>query len=125
MLVNLDVYLDELNISKSIVKGFQANTRAKFVKNLRDKTFEAGEKRYNVMIFHLGNNHEQHFNEIVFFATTVYKVRFISVEVTYGIWAFKSGEFRNLGDGGYINWAYRGCWKNSYDEGRVRFFPPG
>lgn len=137
MPVNLDVTLDELNISESIVKGVQANTkRDKFIKSLCDKTVEATKKKYNVLVSSLDQGHGRCLNDVVFFATAPYKVKFyldattpykvnFSLEpITFRIWAFKSGEFRNIGDGGYINWIFWGRYHRSDHEGRlVRFFP--
>lgn len=31
--------------------------------------------------------------------------------IPYAVWVFKSGTFVNKGDGGYINWAFRGRFR--------------
>lgn len=37
----------------------------------------------------------------------------------YGIWAFENGEFTNKGDGGWINWAFKGSFDR--DGSHVKF----
>ena len=125
MLIELDVNLDELGISQSIVNGVNANaTRPEFVSSLMETTSQFARQEYNVMVFNLGHDHDWDFNYVVFFATTFYTDLDPSIgKVTYGIWAFKSGEFINLGDGGNINLACTDSWESKY-EGHMRFFPP-
>ena len=43
--------------------------------------------------------------------------------IGYEIYVFDDGEFTNLGDGGYINWAFAGNFVRDPDDGRkVHFF---
>ncbi len=41
------------------------------------------------------------------------------MESLFGIWVFEDGEFTNKGDGGWINWAFRGWFDR--DGGHVKF----
>ena len=43
--------------------------------------------------------------------------------VAMQVYVFKSGIIENLGDGGYINWAFDGNWERSGQS--VKFFPRG
>lgn len=57
--------------------------------------------RYNVMVFNLSQNYEDRFNGVKTFATANLG------NVVYGIWVFESGTFKNNGDGGRDNWAFK------------------
>lgn len=67
-----------------------------------ESTFYAAGGRYNVMVFNLSQNYEDRFNGVKTFATANLG------NVVYGIWVFESGTFKNNGDGGWDNWAFRG-----------------
>ncbi|MFC8248571.1 hypothetical protein [Streptomyces chartreusis] len=43
---------------------------------------------------------------------------------TYGLWVFKEGDFANLGDGGYENWAFEGTFDREENSGLVEFEAP-
>ncbi|KAI3433377.1 hypothetical protein D9Q98_003194 [Chlorella vulgaris] len=60
----------------------------------------------NVMVFNLQQGHQ-------FDASNDDIQYFDSITcdgITFGVWAFCSGTFTNEGDGGYINWAFRGSF---------------
>lgn len=100
---NLNVNLDVLGIADRIKSDVNAaRDREGFVKNLMESTYYALGQRYNVMVFNLNQNYEDRFSGVKFYGSAVYH------GITYGIWAFENGAFLNKGDGGYINWAFRG-----------------
>ncbi len=72
-----------------------------------------GKKQYNVMVFNLSQDHEQRFKNVKYYTSANYH------GITYGIWLFDEGTFKNKGDGGWINWAFRGRFDR--DGGYVKF----
>lgn len=72
-----------------------------------ESTFYSAGQRYNVMVFNLSQNYDDRFKGVVFYGSAVYS------GITFGIWAFQSGEFTNNGDGGWINWAFRGWFERN------------
>ncbi len=117
MAVNLNINVDVLKIADAIASAVNPNQgRDGFVKNLMETSFHNAGRRYNVMVFNLSQGYKYKFKSIVFYGSAVWK------GITYGIWIFKSGEFTNKGDGGWINWAFRGWFDR--DGGFVKFKNP-
>lgn len=126
---NLNIDLDVLEIGKTIAGAIgMAENREAFVKDLRNKAYFAanspqakkksdemgfGSKGYNVMVFNLAVDHSDRLRGVRFYGSAKYG------DLIYGIWVFRSGTFENKGDGGFINWAFRG--KFDRDEGKVEF----
>ncbi|APT48772.1 stress protein [Bacillus pumilus] len=107
---NVNVNFDVLGIANAIVNAVNANAnRSGFVKSVMESTFYAAGGRYNVMVFNLSQNYEDRFNGVKTFATANLG------NVVYGIWVFESGTFKNNGDGGWDNWAFRG-WFDRQDK---------
>ena len=118
MPVNINVNIDVLGIAQAIANAVNADQdREGFVKNLMETSFYSAGQQYNVMVFNLNQNYDDRFNNVVFYGSTVFQGG-----VTYGIWAFESGEFTNQGDGGWINWAFRGWFER--DGNYVKFNHP-
>ncbi|WP_353856356.1 stress protein [Bacillus sp. Bos-x628] len=114
---NVNINFDVLGIANAIINAANANTnREGFVKGLMESAFYAAGSRYNVMVFNLSQGYETHFNGVKTFATVRYG------GLTYGVWVFESGSFTNKGDGGYINWAFRGWFDRN--GGFVNFRRP-
>lgn len=114
---NLDVSIDVLGIANLIRNAINSQTnRSGFVKGVMESTFYSAGQRYNVMVYNLNQNYDDRFNGVKFFGTTVYD------GITFGIWVFEDGEFTNKGDGGWINWAFRGWFDR--DGGHVKFYRP-
>lgn len=115
--VNLNVNLDVLGIANEIKSSINSSRdRAGFVKNLMNTTFYAAGQKYNVMVFNLSVEHQDRFRNVKFYGSAVYD------GVTFGIWVFEDGEFTNKGDGGWINWAFRGWFDRN--GGHVKFRKP-
>jgi hypothetical protein len=69
-------------------------------------------------VINLKVDHEDHFNQVKFYKS------FSSPDGTpYGVYVFCSGEFILKGDGGYINWGFRGSYKRN--DNKVTFFSLG
>lgn len=108
MSINLKMSVDVLGIATAIsciVRGDQ--DRSAFVKNLMESTFYAAGQQYNVMVFNLGQNYDERFNGVKSYGSAVYQ------NLTFGIWVFESGAFTNQGDGGWINWAFKGRFERN------------
>jgi len=89
-------------------------TRGDFVKSLADKTanlkLNNGRRvidYYNVMVFNRQQQYSHSLKKEVMYREVKYH------GIPYGVWVFESGWFRNDGDGGFINWAFRGSWTRS------------
>ena len=114
MSLGLDVNIDALGIAQAISDAVHDDQdRGAFVKNLMESTYYSTGQQYNVMVFNLGQGYQDQFNETQFYASAVYQ------NLTFGIWAFESGDFTNQGDGGWINWAFKGWF--SRDGNTVHF----
>lgn len=113
--VGVNAELDVLGISQAIAQASKdARNRDGFVKNVRNMVFyEAGQK-FNVVVMNLAVDHRTSLKDVQYYRSETYN------GVIYGIWVFKSGEFYNQGDGGFINWAYHGCVAGRV-RGRVLF----
>ncbi|MGO0709869.1 MULTISPECIES: hypothetical protein [Bacillus] len=115
--VGLNIDVDLLGIGNSIADAIKsAQNRDGFVKNLMESSFYASGQKYNVMVFNLSQEYEDHFNGVQFYGSAVYD------GITYGIWVFEDGSFTNKGDGGWINWAFRGWFDR--DGNHVEFHRP-
>jgi len=110
MAIDIGVSIDVLGIAQAIANSVNYHKdRPGFVKNLMESTFYDAGQRYNVMVFNLNQEYKNRLRGVVFYGSTNYH------GITFGIWAFQSGEFTNHGDGGWINWAFRG-WFNRNDK---------
>ncbi len=88
--VGLNIDVDLLGISNSIADAIKsAQNRDGFVKNLMESSFYASGQKYNVMVFNLSQEYEDHFNGVQFYGSAVYD------GITYGIWVFEDGSFTN------------------------------
>lgn len=115
--VGLNIDVDLLGIGNSIADAIKsAQNRDGFVKNLMESSFYASGQKYNVMVFNLSQEYEDHFNGVQFYGSAVYD------GITYGIWVFEDGSFTNKGDGGWIDWAFRGWFDRDGDH--VEFHRP-
>ncbi|AJT63227.3 Stress response protein YvgO [Streptomyces lydicus] len=116
---NLNFNVDVLGIANKIEASIKtAQNREGFVKNLEESAFYAAGGQYNVMVMNLSQGYEDHFNGVKAYGSATYD------GVIYGIWVFEDGEFTNLGDGGYINWAFRGWFDRPNNGGYVKFSRP-
>lgn len=106
--------LDPVTITQSIQQGVHANAnREGFVKGLLYTAQQQLGARYNVMVFNLGQNHDPSGLKGV-----AYFQAFSNKDVNYGVWAFEEGVFKNLGDGGFINWAFSGDFERQSENGQ-------
>lgn len=103
MAIGLEVGVDVLGIAGAIASSVNSDRdREGFVKGLMEEAYFKASQNHNVMVFNLSQNYDENFKGVKFFAKTNYN------GITYGIWAFESGDFTNKGDGGWINWAFKG-----------------
>lgn len=115
--VGIDVGIDLLGIGQAISDAITAaENRDAFVKNLLNTAWYAAGEKYNVMVFNLDVDHDENLENVQLYGSSTYE------GIIYGIWVFESGTFENKGDGGYINWAFRGWFER--DGGFVSFHLP-
>ncbi|MEU6332811.1 stress protein [Streptomyces sp. NPDC047049] len=113
---NVNFNVDPLGIANKIEAAVKtAQNRDGFVKNLMETAFYESGQHYNVMVHNLSQPYEDKLNGVKQYGSATYD------GVTYGIWIFEDGEFTNQGDGGYINWAFRGVWERPDNGGYVKF----
>ncbi|WP_071391783.1 stress protein [Bacillus velezensis] len=113
----LNVNVDVLGISDRIAEAVKSDqNRTGWAKNVMETTFYASGQKYNVMVFNLNQEYEDRFNGVQFYGSAVYD------GITYGIWVFEDGSFDNKGDGGWINWAFRGWFDR--DNQHIEFHRP-
>lgn len=106
----LNVNFDVLGIAESIADSIKkAENREGFVKNLMNTAWYEGGEKYNVVVRNLSQDYDENVKGVKLYGSAEYD------GITYGIWVFEDGEFTNKGDGGWINWAFRGYF-DRYDE---------
>jgi hypothetical protein len=116
--ISLSVDVDVLGIAEAIASSVsRGQNRSGFVKDLMEKSFYAADQKYNVMVFNMSQEYEDQFQGVQLYASTTY-----DTDIIYGIWLFESGDFTNKGDGGWINWAFRGWFDR--DGSHVKFRQP-
>jgi hypothetical protein len=67
MPINLEASVDTLNIRSAIANAVSSyNDRGRFVQDLMNASFDCAGKRYNVMVFYAGRNHDKQLNGLKF-----------------------------------------------------------
>ncbi|MCR8578657.1 stress protein [Streptomyces sp. Isolate_219] len=113
---NLNFNVDVLGIANKIEASIKTSqNREGFVKNLAESAFYASGGKYNVVVHNLSQGYADNFKGVQAYGSATYD------SVVYGIWVFEEGEFTNLGDGGFINWAFKGAWERPDNGGYVKF----
>jgi hypothetical protein len=114
--VGVDVTVDPVAIGNAIADAVKtAKNREAVIKNLLETMKFQTHGAYNILIFNLQQNYEWR-------QLPTDQVHYQSADfdgITFGIWAFRAGEFVNGGDGGFINWAFYGTFKR--DGNRLSF----
>jgi len=112
--VKLDVVTATLNISNRIfdivVQAIEQNqNRSGYVKSLVEGAFYDADQAHNVMVIKADHPYTTENLENVVYDATVHGDGYPSFRVL----VFDSGVITNEGDGGYINWAFRGWFDRS------------
>ncbi|RSS83692.1 stress protein [Streptomyces sp. WAC06614] len=107
----VDITARLYNIINDAVERGQ--NRSGYVKSLMEGSFYEAGQRYNVMVINDANRYSTHLQGVV------YDAKVSGVHGTYRVLVFESGQFTNHGDGGWINWAFRGWFDR--DGGNVTF----
>jgi hypothetical protein len=111
---NFNVNIDVLGVANAIAGAVSSSqNRPGWVKNVMETAYNSAGRQYNVMVFNLNQEYTDSLNNVKFYGSAVYN------GITYGIWIFESGTFENKGDGGWINWAFQGCFNRN--GGHVEF----
>lgn len=90
--------------------------RGTFVRRAVETAFEVSGSRYNVVMMNLSQGYNERLQGLRLYGN----VRWDGI--SYGLWIAEAGQFTNTGDGGYINWAFKG-WYNR-DGMTVNFHRP-
>lgn len=106
--VKIDLASATIGITNRIydiaVTAIQRNqNRSGYVKSLMEGAFYDAGQTYNVMIVKADHPYSHDLNDVVYDATV-----HASGYPDFRVLVFESGVFTNEGDGGYINWAFRG-----------------
>ncbi|HEV7980340.1 hypothetical protein [Amycolatopsis sp.] len=109
--ISVDVVTNTVNITGKLYSIISAaiaqnQNRSGYVKSLMEGSFYDARQRYNVMVIKAGHNYTANLKNIVYDATV-----HGSDYPAFRVIVFSSGTFTNRGDGGWINWAFRG-WFN-------------
>ncbi|MGW0395001.1 stress protein [Streptomyces sp. NPDC003042] len=107
----LDITRQVMRIATEAVERNQ--NRSGYVKSLMEGSFYESGQRYNVMVINDENRYSTALNGVV------YDAKVSGVHGRYRVLVFESGQFTNQGDGGWINWAFRGWFDR--DGGHVNF----
>ncbi|GAA1774241.1 hypothetical protein [Streptomonospora arabica] len=113
--VHLDDGANGFEVGRAI-SAINEDNRGEFVRRAVDEAFEASGGRYNVILMNLSQGYEERLESKRLYAN----VRWGSIN--YGLWIAEAGEFTNTGDGGYINWGFRGWFDR--EGNTVRFHRP-
>lgn len=92
------------------------DNRDAFVKSISEEFWQAYGQQYNVMVFNLNHGYSTNFTGQKMYETVEYD------GIPYGVWVFEEGEFINKGDGGYINWAFKGNWDRTGEDDKTVIF---
>jgi len=124
------IKIDPLAITDRILQAVYANdNRASQIKGILETSFfeanlaaqKQGKRPYNVMVFNLAQHYQSGgLRGVVYFKT------FRVGDLTFGVWIFEDGVFHNHGDGGWINWAFKGWHDHTAGQGarQVNFYRP-
>ncbi|GAA4788356.1 MULTISPECIES: stress protein [Streptomyces] len=96
----LDITKKIFNIVNDAIERKQ--NRSGYVKSLMEGAFYESGQRYNVMVMNDNIRHTANLRGVV------YDARVSGIHGRYRVLVFESGQFVNHGDGGWINWAFRG-----------------
>ncbi|MFD8887249.1 stress protein [Streptomyces erythrochromogenes] len=107
----LDITQKIFNIVTEAIERKQ--NRSGYVKSLMEGAFYESGQRYNVMVINNANHYTPNLHGVV------YDAKVSGIHGTYRVLVFESGQFTNHGDGGWINWAFRGWFDR--DGGHVNF----
>lgn len=110
----LDITKKIINIVNDAIERHQ--NRGGYVKSLMEGSFYEAGQRYNVMVINNSNRYTSRLTGVV------YDAKVSGIHGTYRVLVFESGEFTNHGDGGWINWAFRGWFDRN--GGHVVFRKP-
>ncbi|GAA1774233.1 MULTISPECIES: hypothetical protein [Streptomonospora] len=111
--VKIDLGSAVVNISSRIfdiaVTAIERNqNRSGYVKSLMEGAFYDAGQSYNVMVVKADHPYSFDLDNIVYDGTV-----HASGYPAFRVLVFDSGRFTNEGDGGYINWAFRGWFDRS------------
>jgi hypothetical protein len=103
--------------------GHSDDERARWTQGIRDKLFDTANARndghhYNVMVCRKPSSDASGLRGIIYDGNA----SFYGTE--FKVYAFTNGTFTNKGDGGYINWAFKGWYDRSNGGKTVIFRQP-
>ncbi|HEV7980341.1 hypothetical protein [Amycolatopsis sp.] len=102
--VHLDNGANGIRVANAI-SNIDEKDRGKFVQRVVDTAFTVSGRRFNVIVMNLSQGYNERLQGKRMYANIRYK------SISYGLWITEAGQFTNTGDGGWINWGFRG-WFN-------------
>ncbi|MCH0542555.1 stress protein [Streptomyces sp. MUM 203J] len=117
--VSVKVAMDQLGAGNRIadaLKGIKTGDRGHFVREAVNRAFSAAGGRHNVMLMNLSQGYKERLRGKRLYANVQWG------NIYYGLWIAESGEFTNEGDGGWINWGFKGWFDRN--GGHVKFRRP-
>ncbi|QBI54067.1 hypothetical protein [Streptomonospora litoralis] len=113
--VHLDDAANGFQVARA-VSALDEDNRGEFVRRAVEAAFEASGGRYSVIMMNLSQGYEERLETKRLYANVRWG------NINYGLWIAEAGRFTNTGDGGYINWAFKGWFDR--DGGTVHFHRP-
>ncbi|MFJ3933580.1 MULTISPECIES: stress protein [unclassified Streptomyces] len=113
---SVKIAMDQLGRGNAIadaIRSVKTDNRGTFVQEAVNKAFDAAGGRHNVMLFNLSQGYQERLHGKRVYANVQWG------NIYYGLWISESGEFTNTGDGGWINWGFRGWFDRN--GGHVTF----
>lgn len=117
--VTVNVAMDQLGAGKRVadaIRGIKTGDRGHFVREAANRAFSAAGGRHNVMVMNLSQGYKERLKGKRLYANVQWG------NIYYGLWIAESGEFTNEGDGGWINWGFKGWFDRN--GGHVKFRRP-
>ncbi|WP_236239728.1 stress protein [Streptomyces sp. CC228A] len=114
--VSVKVSMDQLGAGNRIadaIRSIKTDDRGHFVREAVNKAFDAAGGRHNVMLMNLSQGYQERLHGKRLYANVQWG------NIYYGLWIAESGRFTNQGDGGWINWGFKGWFDR--DGGHVTF----
>ncbi len=113
--IHTDYGANGVQVAEQITR-IQEKDRGEFVRRAVDAAFAASGSRYNVIMMNLSQGYNDRLQGLRLYGNVRWGA------ISYGLWIAEAGQFTNTGDGGYINWGFKG-WYNR-DGMTVNFYRP-
>jgi len=86
------------------ITDIEEDNRGEFVRQAVDAAHREAGGQYDVVLMNLSQGYEERLEGKRLYANVRWGA------INYGLWIAESGQFTNTGDGGYINWGFKGVF---------------